>query len=151
MSEAPDIEALYRSFNSTIRGLVNRLRTSVESKDVELVNRLARRIDIVLHTDDTYLIRKTGSKLFTYRKEIAERNERFFLDELDYQSDDVDADSDIAISRANAFDDEEEKYLVDLVKKAYRESASEERNNIYQNVRSLLQYYCKYQILLRRK
>ncbi|HEY4480483.1 MAG TPA: hypothetical protein VI821_00105 [Candidatus Paceibacterota bacterium] len=112
-------------FNISVVELFKIFKTQITGDVLSRTETLEIRVNRAKQTDNTYLIRTVGEKIYNYRKEIAERNEKFFLDD------------NFSIENDEADNTE----LVKLVKQVYRSSKKADQDNVYSHIMILLRMY----------
>lgn len=115
-------------FNASVMELFKIFKSQITGDAFSRTETLEIRVNRAKQTDNTFLIRTVGEKIYKYREEIAKRNEKFFLDdEFSVENDET-----------NETDNTE---LVKLVKQVYRSSKKDEQDNVYSHIITLLRMY----------
>ena len=93
---------------------------------------------IAIDIDNTFVIRKAGSRIYEFRVAIAKRDEQFFMD--------TEFDKYIEEDETGTISESETKYLINLIKQLYQGESTNEQHIIWCSIEELLRDYCKFTV-----
>jgi hypothetical protein len=133
------MDSACKLYNSNLNHLTS--IASHKNPDDESIAKIREILRAVLAADETLVIIQSGTYIWKYREQIANKEESFFLAQ-DFKEDIDTVKS--QISKSRDFSDNEISTVMNSIKKTYTTMSAPEKEVVWRHVMELLKSYAQY-------